>query len=174
MGDIGLKIKKLLQEKNISINDLSKKIDKSTRSLYNYIENKTIIDVETLQKTADVFEVSIGYFFNEETNKEAALIISDVVNYRFNHEIKEKIRGSNLIENLRNNITFDKLSIHNKDLIINIYSDAQTMPLEHFKQKELDILREHGVLNEFFYLIISFIKSNANNIEIYERKKPTK
>ncbi len=171
--DISFKIRQLQKISNISQKVLAEKIGFSVPAFSKALQRNDF-KISVLQKIADALGVSIGYFFGEETNKEASQIISEVVNYRFNHEIKEKIRGSNLIENLRKNITFDKLSVHNKELIINIYSDAQTMPLEHFKQKELDILREQGVLNEFFYLIISFIKSNANNIEIYERKKPTK
>jgi len=66
MKTISLKIKKLSDDKNIPIKELAGAIGKSPRSIYNYIDQKTVIDIETLKKIASFFEVSVSYFFNEQ------------------------------------------------------------------------------------------------------------
>ena len=77
MNDIALKIKELIDKKRIPLIELSEKIGKTRNTLYNYLNNTTVIDVETLQKMADVLEVPVTYFFggsetvtNSEREKE--------------------------------------------------------------------------------------------------------
>jgi len=62
------KIKDLINEKRWSNTDFSKKIGVSNKTLYNYLENKSVIDVEVLQKIADVLEVPVTYFYENESN----------------------------------------------------------------------------------------------------------
>jgi len=64
MSSIILKIKELVEKKRIPLIELSEKIGKTRNTLYNYMNNTTVIDVETLQKIADVLEVPVTYFFD--------------------------------------------------------------------------------------------------------------
>jgi len=57
-------LKDLLYKKNISNYDFAKKLVKSHKTIYNYLDGTSVIDVETLQKMADVLEVPVTYFFD--------------------------------------------------------------------------------------------------------------
>jgi transcriptional regulator with XRE-family HTH domain len=70
------KIKQLLSIKNIEQKELAKLIDKSPNTVNNYLQRKTIIDVETLLKIAEVLEVDIREFFGEgEHNDYTSLLL---------------------------------------------------------------------------------------------------
>lgn len=66
MEHIRKKIKDLIDNGDFSVKELSVKINKSPRTIYNYIEGKTIIDVETLVGIARIYKKSVSYFFGEE------------------------------------------------------------------------------------------------------------
>jgi len=60
------KIKDLIDKKRITQKDFSEMIGKNVNTISNYFTGKTKIDVETLQKIADILEVNISYFFGNE------------------------------------------------------------------------------------------------------------
>lgn len=62
------KIKKLLTEENLSVPQLAEKIGMTKGGLYAAIENNTL-SVKTLEKIAEVFNVPITSFFEDENDK---------------------------------------------------------------------------------------------------------
>ena len=69
MYSIGVKIRKLRKDKNISQEELANKIDISTQALYNYETEKRQIPIDILSKIAKYFEVPIENFFNDSFNE---------------------------------------------------------------------------------------------------------
>jgi transcriptional regulator with XRE-family HTH domain len=65
MVDIGLKIKTLIEEKNISITEFAKLMDVERSTIYNYF-NKKSIDLVLLIEISNKLEVPINYFLDEE------------------------------------------------------------------------------------------------------------
>lgn len=70
MGFNVLKIKGLIFEKKISQEMLAAEISVSKQTIINYFNGRTKIDVDTLEKIAAFLNVSINYFFTEETPNE--------------------------------------------------------------------------------------------------------
>lgn len=62
---IGLKIKELAGKKNITLADLAKKIGKTKQAVYEIVE-KEDVNTALLRKLSDVFNVPIGYFFEDD------------------------------------------------------------------------------------------------------------
>ena len=62
------KIKKILTDRNITVPQLAEKIDMTKGGLYAAIEKKTL-SVKTLEKIAEVFDVSITSFFEDENDE---------------------------------------------------------------------------------------------------------
>jgi transcriptional regulator with XRE-family HTH domain len=71
-NQLELEIKNLLKKRNLHIGELCEKIGMSHHGLNKTLKNNTI-KLETLQKIADVLEVSITYFFGSGSsgNKES-------------------------------------------------------------------------------------------------------
>lgn len=60
------KVKHLAKDKNISLNDVAEKLDMSPQALSRMLkENST--KVSTLEQLASIFNVSVSYFFDEDT-----------------------------------------------------------------------------------------------------------
>lgn len=64
--DILHKIKILLKEKKINYEEFAKKINVSKPTVVNYFAGRSKIDIDTIQKIAEVLEVDISYFFGNE------------------------------------------------------------------------------------------------------------
>lgn len=63
--NIGLKIRRMAEERKINIMDIVKYTGKSRSTVYNYLEGKTSIDIETLIKISELLKVPISEFFDE-------------------------------------------------------------------------------------------------------------
>lgn len=57
------KIKDLVKSKNLIYEDFAKKIGKSKPTVVNYFNRKSKIDIDTIEKIAEVLEVPVSYFF---------------------------------------------------------------------------------------------------------------
>jgi transcriptional regulator with XRE-family HTH domain len=71
---IGLNITKLMEEKNVRKIDLSRYLKVARNTLNDYLEERTFMTTDTLEKLAKFFNVSVGYFFNEENTSPCASI----------------------------------------------------------------------------------------------------
>ena len=65
MSNTILKIKSLLKLKNISYNKLAQELGVTPQTVNNYLTGRTRLDIETLEKIADVLQVNPCYFFIE-------------------------------------------------------------------------------------------------------------
>jgi transcriptional regulator with XRE-family HTH domain len=74
---IGEKIRKLRKEKGWSQNQLAQKIDINTRNISLYESGKATPSSETVQKLANLFNVSTDYLFNNEPENIASMGIKD-------------------------------------------------------------------------------------------------
>jgi transcriptional regulator with XRE-family HTH domain len=74
---IGEKIRKLRKEKGWSQNQLAQKIDINTRNISLYESGKATPSSETVQKLANLFNVSTDYLFNDEPENIASMGIKD-------------------------------------------------------------------------------------------------
>jgi transcriptional regulator with XRE-family HTH domain len=74
---IGEKIHKLRKEKGWSQNQLAQKIDINTRNISLYESGKAVPSSETVQKLANLFNVSTDYLFNDEPENIASTGIKD-------------------------------------------------------------------------------------------------
>ena len=105
MDSIALRIKTLSKRKNISIPELAKRVGKTKNTFYNYINGKTVIDVETLQKIANVLEVDVREFFGgSEFGKRKE-------NTAENTEIELKVRAFDIIRECKalKDVNYSKL-----------------------------------------------------------------
>lgn len=64
---IGLKIKMLAEEKNVDAVWISKKLGKSKQAIYD-IYDKEDVNTSILKSLAQVFNVPVGYFFDDEAS----------------------------------------------------------------------------------------------------------
>lgn len=62
---IGLKIKELAGKKNVTLADLAKRIGKTKQAVYEIVE-KDDVNTAILRKLSEVFNVPIGYFFEDD------------------------------------------------------------------------------------------------------------
>jgi transcriptional regulator with XRE-family HTH domain len=77
MSNLGTRIQELRKQKEMTQNDLSKKIEISMTQLVRY-ENKGVQPpADVLKKIADVFGVSIDYLVNGNTSEKAENTLSD-------------------------------------------------------------------------------------------------
>ncbi len=72
--EIGSKIRELRKAKNINIKELSEKTGVSTGLISQIERNMVIPSVASLWKIAKSLDVSIGYFFEEEGEKENPIV----------------------------------------------------------------------------------------------------
>lgn len=68
--EIGEKVKDLRQKSKTTLKELSEKTEISTGFLSQFERGLTTIDVEHLKKIAEIFNVKISYFFDDEENKD--------------------------------------------------------------------------------------------------------
>jgi transcriptional regulator with XRE-family HTH domain len=86
---IGDKIKRLRQEKNWSQDQLADKIDVGRRFISNYENGKNLPSASTLQKLAEVFEVSVDYLLSDDQIKNLASVqITDKTLIEYFEEIQ--------------------------------------------------------------------------------------
>jgi transcriptional regulator with XRE-family HTH domain len=69
MGFNILKIKSLLTEKKITIQEFSRAINVSRPTVANYFNGRSKIDVYTIEDIASYLDVPVSYFFEEPTNE---------------------------------------------------------------------------------------------------------
>ena len=62
------KIKNLVKQKNLIYEDFAKKIGKSKPTVVNYFNKKSKIDIDTIEKIAEVLDVPVSYFFEDGEN----------------------------------------------------------------------------------------------------------
>jgi len=62
------KIKDLLKVKKMTYEELSVEIDKSKPTVVNYFNEKSKIDIDTIEKIAKALNVPVSYFFEETTS----------------------------------------------------------------------------------------------------------
>lgn len=119
MDSLVLKIRELCKQKNITFPALAKKIGKSQGTFYNYINEKTIIDVETLEKIAEVLEVDIREFFggvqieSNADSKEIEYLKRENENLRKNNDflkelIQKKDKDNEFLMNVLGNVMQEK------------------------------------------------------------------
>lgn len=73
--NIGEKIKKLRKEKNMNIADLASMADLSTGLISQIERNLVTPSIVSLWKIAKSLDVSVGYFFEEETKKDISPVV---------------------------------------------------------------------------------------------------
>lgn len=69
MVHIGLKIKELMSERKIDAPTLAKRLNKTKQAVYVMLE-KEDISTSVLREVANVFNVSLSYFFEIDSQKE--------------------------------------------------------------------------------------------------------
>lgn len=69
MVHIGLKIKELMSERKIDAPTLAKRLNKTKQAVYVMLE-KEDISTSVLREVANVFDVSLSYFFEVDSQKE--------------------------------------------------------------------------------------------------------
>jgi len=112
---VGLKIKKLRKEKNMTIADFAKKTEISS-SMISQIENEKVTPTITVMwKIAQALEVNIGYFFNEGDEEDINPVVKK--NSRKNILINNSNRTYELlVPNLDRKIEFIMLTIKRDDI----------------------------------------------------------
>ena len=116
------KIKTLASERKITLKELCLKIDISEQGLHKMVGNNSI-KVSYLEKIAEVLEVPISYFFEEESvniSNNRNTIIGNK-NQNINNNVLadiEKFKAE--IEALQKEIDYLKIQIQDKEEIINL------------------------------------------------------
>lgn len=64
-----LKIKALMSEKKITQKQLADDIGITRQTVANYFNGRSTIDVLTLGKIAELFNVDVNYFYNDKPNQ---------------------------------------------------------------------------------------------------------
>ena len=77
MYDLGEKIKRLRFEKKWSQDVLAEKIGVGRQYISRYETGRVLPSADTLRKLAEIFEVSVDYLLNNETNNLAGLGLKD-------------------------------------------------------------------------------------------------
>ncbi|MFG3611277.1 helix-turn-helix domain-containing protein [Rummeliibacillus stabekisii] len=77
MSSLGMRIKKLREQNNISQKDFAKKIDVSNVVLSRYESDERKPDYDTLEKIADYYDVSIDYLLGRSESPTPSLIDKD-------------------------------------------------------------------------------------------------
>lgn len=121
--DIGKKIRELRKSKNFSIIDLSRESGLSTGLISQIERNMVVPSIKVMWKIANVLEVNIGYFFDEDDEN-----IEEKIVVRKDHRKSITTNDSTkcyelLMPNLNNKsiefilITLDKETKINKELV---------------------------------------------------------
>jgi len=178
MSDIILKIKALLDKKNITIQDFAIKIDKTKQTVYNYFNGKTAIDVETLQKISEVLEVPITYFFglqNETNTKGCEEVLKENENLKDKnrfleservHLIKE-LASSMFIRFVLNNFSFVPEGLKNEkrfDYLVNEISNKQNYIIHLNENLRMPKELKEEVIEQALY---EYNQRNKDTIESY-------
>jgi transcriptional regulator with XRE-family HTH domain len=153
-NDYILKISNLLKQKNISQSELARRIDKTANTVSNYFISKTKIDVDTLLKIAEVLDVSVCVFFEENNTlkvPEHTQKILDIFK-------KLSIYDSSTI----NNILLGRQKGYNEDDEGSKMAFLQFFPFldryEVISKQDVNLLIEEGYLSskasEFYQIII--------------------
>lgn len=66
---IVFRIKQLMSEKNITVTDLAKKLHRSRQNMYDIFNEKQRISTKLLEEIAQVFNVPVTYFYDENTDQ---------------------------------------------------------------------------------------------------------
>lgn len=64
------KIKQLLDDKNITVSELAKVLNRTKGSVYGYMRGETPIDLDGLLLICEKYEVPISYFIKDDEKKE--------------------------------------------------------------------------------------------------------
>ncbi len=111
MKSVTLKIKQLLKEKNISIIDFALKLGRTRQNIYDILNEKQKINIETIKQISDILNVSVAYFFDENienhNNADSESLKKE------NNILKEEI------ENLKREVNFLNHTLDIKDVLIN-------------------------------------------------------
>lgn len=121
--DIGKKIRELRKSKNFSIIDLSKESGLSTGLISQIERNMVVPSIKVMWKIANVLEVNIGYFFEEDDeNIEEKIVVRK--DHRRSINTNDSTKSYELLmPNLNNKsiefilITLDKETKINKELV---------------------------------------------------------
>jgi transcriptional regulator with XRE-family HTH domain len=176
------KIKHLLEVKKITQDELSQKIGKNKNTITNYLTETTKIDIDTLQKIADVLEVPITFLFEGDSQNELSIILSkiDDINIFFKEvDILLTISFSAEIELVSNDLVACYYSLKiNKFKTINEMID--------YLIKNIDTIRKYvndytdlqyyiyTKLNEFTYCYTEIEKIENEHTENIDKTKLTK
>ena len=63
------KIKELVQKNKFTYEQFAEKINKSKPTIVNYFNRRSSIDIDTIEVIANVLEVTVSYFFEEENTE---------------------------------------------------------------------------------------------------------
>jgi len=96
---IGVKIRELAEERNMSLAELAKRIGKTKQAVYEIVE-KDDVNTSILRQLCSVFSVPMSYFFDEYCSAHAvasgdnsiAAINSEVYLSKENDFLKERIK----------------------------------------------------------------------------------
>ncbi len=121
--DIGKKIRELRKSKNFSIIDLSRESGLSTGLISQIERNMVVPSIKVMWKIANVLEVNIGYFFDEDDeNIEEKIVVRK--DHRKSINTNDSTKSYELLmPNLNNKsiefilITLDKETKINKELV---------------------------------------------------------
>ncbi|MGX4600359.1 helix-turn-helix domain-containing protein [Faecalimicrobium sp. JNUCC 81] len=146
--DIGLKIKQLRTNKNMTLKDLSEKTSLSIGFLSQLERGLTSIATDTLQTIAEVFDVELSYFFLKPRIKNKQVVrsyekevynicTSGCIQYNLSNNLNDKQILPRLVEILPNNSDEDIQSYsHEGEEFIYILEGKLTLFLDD-KEYEL-------------------------------------
>lgn len=159
---IGARIKEKRQEKNISREVLSNKLNVSVSTLAKYEQNQRMPKLETLKKLAEILDVSVEYLLEEQSFHNTLKKFEDMSEtiQILNRQEKEQLLTNDLGDILK---TFEKLKANQNDMMNSLYEQTK-------------LLEEHNTELSFIALCKSFdIKINNPTTESddYDEDKPS-
>ncbi len=137
--DIGESIKKYRLEKNISRQELAKKLDVNVSTITRYENGIREPNIDTLVKIASIFKISIDLLLEKEVLYDIGYIIKEERN-------ELEISLDELSKSL--DIEKDKLEEYENDLIP-IEENILNSICEVFDTTQAELLDKYGIYNEF-------------------------
>jgi len=141
---IGQRIRELAEQKKIPVSEIAEKVGKTKNTFYNYVNDKTVIDVDTLQQVAEVLGVKMHDFFitNDSITNKLGIDTQNIKN-----ELENKI--------LSQELQINKYKTFFYELLLFIHSNISKLEAE----------RSGIDANQLLVEIVVFIKSNIKAID---------
>jgi len=141
---LGKEFRELAEQKKIPVSEIAEKVGKTKNTFYNYVNDKTVIDVDTLQQVAEVLGVKMHDFFitNDSITNKLGIDTQNIKN-----ELENKI--------LSQELQINKYKTFFYELLLFIHSNISKLEAE----------RSGIDANQLLVEIVVFIKSNIKAID---------